>query len=651
MPSSTPNDQSIWDILDNLESKLIDSFHSTSEIVLPQLIETSNELYAQLEAVSRQVYEKSLELGQKSEILSAILPNAHEPPLSISQAILLPPSNPAPPSLLRRILKPRTVLITAAVWLSSTLALRLLRSSDAFHTFLQAHPDLRSALPASLRPQRKKNATLIRPRYSTGGKTRLEAIVVLCADPGTIGSQIALELASAGYIVIASVSNLAAISTLERDGLGWVKALVLDPSRPELAPAFNRALLSSVSLRYPLHSAGDAFQGDGLHSSLVGMVNCFPIGTIDELRPVETLQSETELMPCLARTVGISLEVVKFVLPMMRNSIEKAGGVDGVILTLFPTKTSSLALPYLSASVIANQSLETLMTTLRRELLISDSASKSQIRILNERIGLFKLPAHFPRIPTPLPSLPAHLHPIYAPSLSRRLGFLALPSTNLPVHSINGSPLAHLIQRVKRLLQSPCIPAGSATAVGRQVWTYRLIGSFAPSGAVEMWLSLVERMNGWVRRRVSGEVDLESAETLEQVIEKRNFSMQSGWKAKAFEGSREADVDVQEAESERLDAVVAGQDSVLEPEPSGPVEDVPTEGETESLVDKGEAAEQMQDSFVGSEIDWKAQEDDETPPAGPEVTEEPVAATEEATEEPVAAIEEEKTESPPEAEE
>lgn len=334
MSSNTPNDQSIWDILDALESKLIHSFHSTSDILLPQIIESSNQLYTQLESVSHQIYQKSLELGSKSDIFSTILPSPHEPPLSISHSLLIPSPQPSPPTLLRRLLKPRTIIITAGLWLTSTLALRLVLSSESFHQFLQAHPHLRRALPRALRARRRSPKTIIRPRYSTGGNTRLEAVVILCADPGSIGSQLAIELAGAGYMVIASVSHPSGISTLERDGLGWIKALVLDPTRPELAPAFTRSLASALSLRFPLNSAGDAFLGEGMHSLLVGMINCYPVGSMDELRPVETLEPQIDLLACFNKTVCISLEVVKVVLPMMRNSIEKHGGADGVILTL-----------------------------------------------------------------------------------------------------------------------------------------------------------------------------------------------------------------------------------------------------------------------------------------------------------------------------
>ncbi|KAH9819005.1 hypothetical protein DFH28DRAFT_957304 [Melampsora americana] len=617
MSSNNSNDQSIWELLDTLESKIINSIHSTSDLVIPQIIETSNQLYSQLESISKQAYEKSLELSSKSDLLSNILPTSindfnfpnknHD-----HHQLLLSTSTSIQPSLLNRIFKLKNIVITLGIWLTSTLVLRVLVSSDSFHHFLQTHPELRRTLPRFLLTRRKRMNHLIRPRYSAGGKTRLEAIVILSADPGTIGYQLAIQLSSAGYIVIASVSGSAHVGSLERDGIGWIKALVLDPTQPELASAFTRSLASALSLRFPLNSAGDAFMEDGSHSSLVGMVNCFPISTMDELKPVETLEPVTELIPHLASTLGISLEVVKVVLPMMRNSIEKSGGEDGVILTLFPTKTSSVELPYLSSSVIVNQALESLMTTLRREILICDSPSKHQIRIINERIGLFKPLSHFPRPISPLPTLPSHLHSIYAPSLSRRLGFLAIPTSSLSVHSTNGSPLSSLFQRVQTVLQSPSIHHGSFTSIGKQVWTYKLIGCFVPNQLIEIWLRIVERMNGWVRKKVSNEVDLESAETLEQVIGKRNFSVGSGWKNRVFNGIGNE----KEIVEERIEGVeVTGASEGVE----GPVlEPVPVENtleetndtnlETGSCIDKGETVEEMQESFVGSEIDWKGSE-------------------------------------------
>ncbi|KAH9808467.1 hypothetical protein DFH28DRAFT_828368, partial [Melampsora americana] len=282
MSSNNFNDQSIWEILDTLESKIINLIHSTSDLVIPPIFETSNQLYSQLESILKQAYEKPLELSSKSDLLSNILPTSinefNIPNKNHDHHLLLSTSNSIQPSLLNRIFKLKNIVITLGIWLTSTLVLRVLVSSDSFHHFLQTHPELRRTLPRFLLTRRRRITHLIQPRYSTGGKSRLEA------------NQLAIQLSSAGYIVIASVSDSAHVGSLERDGIGRIKALVLYPTQPERASAFTRSLASALSLRFPLNSAGDAFMEDGSHSSLVGMVNCFPISTMDELKPVETLE-------------------------------------------------------------------------------------------------------------------------------------------------------------------------------------------------------------------------------------------------------------------------------------------------------------------------------------------------------------------------
>ncbi|MBW0521519.1 hypothetical protein O181_061234 [Austropuccinia psidii MF-1] len=616
--SSSSSDQSVWDLLEAIEAKLLDSIHQTSNVVWPKVVESSNDLIEKMDYLLHLIVDHSTQIkdnylkNNHGDLLSSIL-SSNNPfhsknlthqnqnqalDLNSNQANLIFSSNKnlnLHSSFLKNLLKPRNLLITITFILTSRWTLNCLISSKHYHQFIQLHPNLRRSLPDFLKPKSKLSKLINRPRYSSGGSTRLEAIIILGADPGSAGYQIAIHLAQLGFIVIASVSKIEHVSILELEGLGWIKVLVLDPSTSQTR-LFNRSLAASLSLRFPLNSVGDVFVSNINQPSLVGMINCLPICFADDLKPVECIDFEDELMSKINKIAGTSLEVVKVVLPMIRNSLEKFQSQDGLILTLFPTKTTSVSLPYISTSLIANQTLENLMTTLRREIMISNSNQKSLIRIINEKIGLFRPSTHFS--PTPIhsprpPTLPVHLHSIYAPSLSRRVAFLSLPTTNLPILSTNGSPLSHLICRVQTILQSPGITSGSAISIGNEVWKYSLIRSLVPNRAVEAWLKLVERMNGWVRQKVVSEVDLESQENLERVIGKRNFSTQSHWKANVFSGQMTT------LEQTAFKEELATDSSEITP-------DV-TSLETGSCIDKGE--EQMQESFVGSEIDWKENQD------------------------------------------
>lgn len=56
------------------------------------------------------------------------------------------------------------------------------------------------------------------------------AFAVVLGGDHPLGLPLILELEKKGYIVIASVSSVEAIGTIENRGHGFVRALVLDPN-------------------------------------------------------------------------------------------------------------------------------------------------------------------------------------------------------------------------------------------------------------------------------------------------------------------------------------------------------------------------------------------------------------------------------------
>ncbi|PLW58218.1 hypothetical protein PCANC_00814 [Puccinia coronata f. sp. avenae] len=615
--SSQPTDESsIWDLLESIESKVIQSIQENTQLILPQLIDKSNQL---IQAIPNPAHLIQNHINPSSNNNSS-----GSNPTSIVQSDHPPARLLVSKTYSFKLTIPRTVIILSGVLLSSTLAAHYWVQTSHFEKLVRAHPTLLNYLPRSIRPSsRRRRRLLNRHRHSIDKESPPELLILLGADPGTLGHQLALHLTQLGYVVFATVSSPDMVSGLELEGLGWLKALVLDPLAPQTS-AFTRALAASLSLRFPLTASAETFTHTIHQLPLVGLINCLPVSLPDDLRPVEALAVDQHLIARIHAIAGVSLEVIKVVLPMVRNSIEKFGAEDGLILTLFPTKNTSLALPYLGSSLVANQTLESLMVTLRREIKISESTSRRTIRVVNERIGTFRSSAHFGSYTrAKMPSLPVHLHPIYARSMSRRIGLVGLPTTGyLPATASTGSPLSQLMRRVEKIVHAPGVRTGSRVAVGAETWTYMLVDRLVPPSWVDRWLCLVERLNGWMRAKVMSEVDLESKENLERMIEKRQLSAQSGWKDALLSGAYHHHHPQVEIE--------VGADTPSVPSPEGPppaadpaeapAADQPdpddTLMETGSVVDKGTEAENeappapddqgsLQGSFVGSEIDWK----------------------------------------------
>ncbi|KNZ56051.1 hypothetical protein VP01_2508g4 [Puccinia sorghi] len=638
--------QSIWEILDALEEKLIHSINQNTQLILPQIIEKSNQLIQTIPADLLQIYNPFTTSNSNNIITNKDIVLSHG--IAAPTAIDLSSTN----KYTSKLFRPRNLLITSGVLLSSTLAVRSLVQTSYYEEFVRSHPTLLQYLPRLLRPtSRRRRRKDRRQGHSTeeGDMAAPELLVVLGADPGTAGHQLALHLAQLGYAVIASVSDAEMVSGLELEGLGWLKPLVLDPMEPQTS-AFTRALAASLRIRFPLSRSipGTVFHTTIHQPALVGLINCLPISLPDLLRPVEALAVHDHLIARIHAVVGVSLDVIKIVLPIMRNSIEKFGAEDGLILTLckyslkthltsrslikktdcflflwlVPTKNSSLALPYLGSSLVANQALESLMVTLRREMRISDSGSGSRIRVVNERIGTFRPVQNYRNESRgETASLPVHLHGIYARSMSRRMGLVGLPTTGcLPTTGLQGSPLSQLMRRVEKIVEGRRVGTGSRTAVGAETWRYMLVDRLVPPSWVDRWLALVERLNGWVRAKVISEVDLECQENLERMVEKRQFSAQSHWKNSLFVDGNLAVFPEGEIEFV-MDHPLPPPDNPSPVAPDPPVEpaDSPDDirVETGSVIDHGpqhddppsaipnDEQEALQDSFVGSEIDWK----------------------------------------------
>ncbi|WAQ86397.1 hypothetical protein PtA15_7A123 [Puccinia triticina] len=476
--------------------------------------------------------------------------------LSTTNALLTPQPEPTTP-LATITTTSNTNNTNKAAILILIPAIYLTLHTTHYQRFLNTHPRIASYLPPSLRrtPPRRKH----------------ELLIILGADPGTLAEQLALHLALQATPLIATVSSPEMVPSLEAAAMGWLKPLVLDPRAPQASlKPFRRALAASLALRFPLAHAPSTFAHHPAQKhALVGLINCLPLpnSNTTPIRPLEALPS---LDPHFQAVVGLSLDILKTLLPIIRNSLEKLGAQDAFILTLFPAKNSTLALPYLASSLIANQALETLMVTLRREIAISDSASRGKIRIVNERIGTFRTSSGGPaaREAGP-PSLPGHLHPLYARSMARRIGLGPSP------------PLC-----------------GTQLAVGAESWTYLLLHRLVPAVCVDRWLVLVETLHHWVRGWLF--CNEHPSLTIDRLVEKPLPSssspvppaLQDDSHPETPQPTDNRSADLAPTDSQQL-ALETG--SVVHH--AGPAELPPADPST---PESGSLAH----SFVGSELDW-----------------------------------------------
>lgn len=640
-PTPTPTTTKIiWEIFHLIDSQLINSIHRS---LLPQLDRVYHQLSSYFDSFSLLNPSSSSSSDHHLPLLSSIIIPSYLTTTTISsQTTPLPPPSLHPSSSSIPLNSHHLILLLLLppLYLASKLSINYLLRSYHLHRFISSHPTISSYLiPNSI------SSLITRPITRSSSSSHPQIIIILGADPGSVGHLIALHLSQIGLTVIASVSCFEFVDSLTNHGSGFIKPLVFDSSLAQIH-AFNRSLAACLDLYSPSSSS---FHPPNPHllppPPLLALINCLPISSSHLPRPIESIDLDHHLLLAIRSLLAPSLEVIKFILPIMRHSIQSAHhSHHPLILTLFPTKTNSVSLPYLGPSTIANQALETLMSTLRREILISNSNSPRSIRIINERIGSFRPSPHLstkPIVDHPPASLPTHLHPIYAPSLSRRLGLFNAPSititAGLPILSISGSPLSQLIQRVQHLIESPSITSGSSLSAGREVWKFKLIESIVPDWLLDRWLTLAESLNGWVRRQLISEIDLESDENLERVIQKRQLSSQSGWKHRFFipshpdlhhpSGRAPSPEDQNQEELVEADTTIVKIESV-EPEGfdrSSAEEELESVEETGSVIDRGPPESEPVDrpveeddpsvqqdhlkhSFVGSEIDWKEEQ-------------------------------------------
>lgn len=167
-----------------------------------------------------------------------------------------------------------------------------------------------------------------------------------------------------------------------------------------------------------------------------------------------------------------------------------------------PSATTSLSLPFHSVSSLANQALDSLMTSLRREIAAAEPTTTSgRVRVITDRVGDFRPTRDRSVDGETTIGLTHHLHTLYAPALARRLP-PASSGTSSPRHRSSSAQipaLARLSSRVLSILLDPRPRPLPRASGGPGSWTYRVVG-WLPNIFVDTWLLAVEGVARWAAR-------------------------------------------------------------------------------------------------------------------------------------------------------
>lgn len=219
--------------------------------------------------------------------------------------------------------------------------------------------------------------------------------VVMGADH-PLGRAIALHLSSLGFIVIASVSSHAALSTFNSiippSSRGYIKALLFETS--DVAGSlskFVRSLDEVLKLRFPLLSAGDPYAAPGDEVSLVGVVNMMSYVAQEAVTssPISASSFQinpAELAEAMERHVVASLCAITALQPLLttapRSFVVDANGRKEVlppastVITLLSSPSSHTSLPGAGKESVIAQATAAGIETIRREA--DDRAGKEK---------------------------------------------------------------------------------------------------------------------------------------------------------------------------------------------------------------------------------------------------------------------------------
>ncbi|PWN20021.1 hypothetical protein BCV69DRAFT_283542 [Microstroma glucosiphilum] len=240
---------------------------------------------------------------------------------------------------------------------------------------------------------------------------RKEAVVVLGADT-PLGRALALHLASVGFIVIASVSSSAAVSSFNSiiapSSRGYIKTLVFETS--DVASSLNKFIRSVdevLKLRFPLLSAGDPYASPGEEVSLVGVVNALsylaPANDISQKTSTAFQCNPAELAESMEKHVVAALCALSSLQPLLTSpsargslraseaNVRTAGAQSpsaATAITLLSSPSSHTSLPGADRESVIAQAAAAGMEVIRREAEVRSSTTSLSSASVHARRSL-----------------------------------------------------------------------------------------------------------------------------------------------------------------------------------------------------------------------------------------------------------------------
>ncbi|KIM79608.1 hypothetical protein PILCRDRAFT_823146 [Piloderma croceum F 1598] len=303
------------------------------------------------------------------------LPDIHVPGLG---AFEVPPPPPPPP--------PKSWLENSADWVS--LHPWTVVAGVAGASLLVGY----SSVHRHARFKRVKAASSTTPE-------RKQVIVVLGGDH-PLALPLIVDLEKKGYIVIASVSTLEAVETIEHRCNGYVRVLVLNPDEPETTPIFLRSLTSTLSRKFPVNVPGDPHASPSSHLYIHSVISLLTLPTASaplHPTPLEHLPIQSTYLSYLLATHITPIRVVQALLPLLRTSPPRAR--DSVsnnhgsksIVVCVPATDARVGLPFSSAQAMSAAATLRGFEVLRREInaaaLTDTSGSMKNIKVVVVDVG------------------------------------------------------------------------------------------------------------------------------------------------------------------------------------------------------------------------------------------------------------------------
>ncbi|PIL24462.1 hypothetical protein GSI_14216 [Ganoderma sinense ZZ0214-1] len=215
-----------------------------------------------------------------------------------------------------------------------------------------------------------------RRHVAPAGTERRQVIVVLGGD-SPLGLPLVLDLEKKGYIVVTSVSTPESVDEIESKCHGYVRALVLDPSEPEMIPFFLRSLASTMSRRFPITAAGDPHAPPTTHiyvHSVVSLLTLPSPSLAPAPAPLEHLNLRSTYSEYLQATHIVPLQVLQALLPLLRASPARSRdaqtnglGKQSIVVCL-PATDARVGLPFAGAQAMSAAATLRAVEVLRREV-------------------------------------------------------------------------------------------------------------------------------------------------------------------------------------------------------------------------------------------------------------------------------------------